>query len=251
MKTIRLLHIEFDLPLNFNELPMFRAAIAHKVGLEHELFHHHTTNPQGERKLLYRYPFIQYKLIQKNATIVCLQEGIEEVYKVFAQDSMNIKLGQEEHKLHVKNMQLKEFKLHVSQENRHYHITNWLALNQKNYAQYQQTPQAIQRIAQLEKRLASHIIGFAKGVNWTIEDKFDLYINDYPKQFGRKHKGNSLTAFSVNFTSNIVLPSFIGLGKSPSRGFGTLYSGRNQVTTKQHEDTINQPNSSSPEKNIA
>jgi len=44
--------------------------------------------------------------------------------------------------------------------------------------------------------------------------------NVYEKE--TKFKDKSMIAFQADFVSNAVLPSFVGIGKSVARGFGTL-----------------------------
>ena len=60
-KALRLLSVTFQSTIEPWELPQFRGAMAHKVGLEHEWFHNHNNEDPDKPKLHYRYPLIQYK----------------------------------------------------------------------------------------------------------------------------------------------------------------------------------------------
>ena len=51
MTTLRLMTIQFDLPLRYDELDSFRGAIIQAVGKEHTLYHNHS-----EKGYLYHYP---------------------------------------------------------------------------------------------------------------------------------------------------------------------------------------------------
>jgi len=77
-KQIRLLQVLFNLNLNFSEIPSFRGAIIKTTRGKNNLFHNHS--PSGN---IYRYPKIQYKLLNKNASLLCVEEGIEGIQDFF------------------------------------------------------------------------------------------------------------------------------------------------------------------------
>lgn len=80
MKKIRILQIVFDTEIKGQQISALRGAIVGKIGSESILFHNHTY--EGFR---YSYPFIQYKRLNKKAAIVCVEQGVDEIYKLFNQ----------------------------------------------------------------------------------------------------------------------------------------------------------------------
>jgi len=217
IKKLKLLQIEFSGELKRYELPAFRAAIAQKAGHEHILFHNHTQN--GLRN---KYPLIQYKQIYGKPAILCIEEGVDEIHHFFKQTSWEIKIGEEVKKLSIENMNINQFTMQVWDKLFSYSIINWLALNSKNYSEYQKLIGIADQLAFLENLLISNILSFAKGINWTIEKTIEVKITEQTRTKQLKYKGVSLSAFDLKFSTNVFLPNYIGLGKGASHGFGTV-----------------------------
>jgi hypothetical protein len=85
---IKLFVVTFDLKSEKREIPAFRAAIIEKVGRENILFHNHFG-----QSFRYGYPLIQYKVFRRNPTIVCINDGSEEILKFFEQTKWDIVLN--------------------------------------------------------------------------------------------------------------------------------------------------------------
>ncbi len=228
MQTLRFLRVDFDLPLKFEHLPRFRGAIANLVGREHILFHHHYQDEQGAEKLLYQYPLIQYKWLYGKGSIVCLNEAIQEIHHLFdGNRQWQLRLGDREVDLRVETLRLHEFTLQIHPEHEPYTyaLRSWLALNSENYRRYQATEGLKAKLELLEGILANHLIAFAKGVGWHIpteeKGRFPLTIEEMDC-YATRFKGQKLMAFSLKFKTTLFLPSYIGLGKGVSRGYGML-----------------------------
>ena len=225
---LRFLRVDFDLPIKFQEVSKFRGAIAELVGREEVLFHHHFQDENGEEKFLYKYPLIQYKRLYGNAAIICLGDAVEEIHKIFESgNSWKIHLGKREVKLRIHSLRLHEYQLRLLNdgESYTYTINKWLGLNSENYQKYLKIEGLSARINFLDKILSGNIINFANGMGWQIptqdQGRFDLQITDLETHV-MPFKGETLTAFSVTFKTNLFLPSYIGLGKGVSRGYGML-----------------------------
>ncbi len=217
IKKLKLLQIEFSGELKRYELPAFRAAIAKKAGHEHILFHNHTQN--GLRN---KYPLIQYKQIYGKPAILCIEEGVDEIHHFFKQTSWEIKIGEQTQKLSIKNLNVNQFTMQVWDKLFSYSIINWLALNSKNYVEYQKLIGISDQLSFLENLLTSNILSFAKGISWTIEKNIEVKITEQTRTKQLKHKGVNLSAFDLKFSTNVFLPNYIGLGKGASFGFGTI-----------------------------
>jgi hypothetical protein len=102
--------------------------------------------------------------------------------------------------------------------------------DETSYEAYQQLEDEISRIHTLQTKLCGNIISFAKGISWQLPDKetnpVKCRITSPIKQQTVKFKQTSLLAFQLNFETNVFLPPYIGLGKSPSKGYGLVESVR-------------------------
>ena len=125
-------------------------------------------------------------------------------------------------------MKINKFNLNIRDKKFRYVIRNWLALNEKNYKIYMQTQSLAEKYKLLENILTANILSFAKGVDWHIEEdkKIEVNITKILKEKKTWFKGNPLLAFDVEFTSNVFIPSTIGLGKAASHGYGVVFAQR-------------------------
>ena len=113
-----------------------------------------------------------------------------------------------------------------------------MALNQSNFGSYQKLNNIIDKFAFLQRLLCSHIVSFAKGTGISLDQQIKVHITDVPYQYIRTFKAVPMHIFTLNFKSNFLLPSHIGLGKSVSLGFGTVVGKkvkRNELENKESE----------------
>lgn len=215
--------LSYDIP---DELPLsyghkLRGFFAHKF--QEVLFHQH----KKDGSLRYKYPLIQYKIIDSKPVIVGLEDGaklitehfldIEQLRidnKEYTNPSGQLKVEEEELKL-VDDYEMPVFKYHF--------VSPWLGLNQLNYKKYiNQIKNSTKEgeIKFLQKILIGNILTFAKGVDWWIDGKVVAVpkLNEIPVRF----KGEDMLGFKGEVYSNTFLPEYIGIGKATSRGFGTI-----------------------------
>ena len=214
---IKLLVVTFDFEIEKREIPAFRAAIIEKVGKENILFHNHLG-----QNFRYGYPLIQYNAFRGNPTIVCINEGSEEILKFFEQTNWNIVLNGKEINTEIKHLSFDYFNYGFSTGHLKYKIENWFALNESNFRRFMQLNNDKERIRFLERVMIGNIISFAKGIKWSIDQQIELAISHLPKQHSFTFKSHQMIGFNLSFTTNIILPDLIGLGKSVSRGFGVI-----------------------------
>ena len=220
VKKLKVLEIIFNPEIQGRQISAFRGAIAEKVGLENILFHNHTQNG-----LRYNYPYIQYKRLHKKAAIICIDQGVDEIYKLFNQPDWKINLNGEQLELKIEKLNVNSFSLNVWDKFFAYRIFNWLALNPENHKKFRSTDNLTERIKILEKILTANILSFAKGVNWQLEEnkKIELHITNIIAEKVTKYKNIPHVAFDVEFKTNVFIPQHIGLGKAVSHGYGVIY----------------------------
>ena len=217
--------VQFDHHLQPYEIAAFRGAIIEKVGREHILFNHHIS----DKKFLYRYPLIQYKSIQRQPAIFCLGEGVDEIHKLFTQPHWDIDLKGKKVTLTIDEMQLGNAKLNVLDKVFNYRLRNWLALSEKNFQRYKKLNNELEQIEMLEKILIGNILSFAKGMEWEITEQIKVRIRNIQKTKNLKYKNTHLLAYTLDFSTNVDLPQYIGLGKGVSRGYGVLTHQKNNA----------------------
>ena len=217
MKT-KLLYVLFRNELHVSEIELFRGAILSQMPSSIVLFHNHI----GE-KFRYSYPLIQYKRFKNRAFIVCISDGVEAIGNLFSLSDFHFWLGERELKMEISSIRTQDFLIQIWHENFIYKLNRWLALNEKNYKEYQALEGVGERIAFLEKKLVGNILSFAKGIGFYIEQEITCKILDISFSSWSLYKGVRMKTFSVVFKTNLSLPEYIGLGKGVSIGYGTLF----------------------------
>lgn len=179
-----------------------------------DILHNH-----NQDKFIYRYPIVQYKVIDKTAMII----GIGEASDLVA----NIGINEEE--ILIDNKLINIYEKSISKLNQNYgcnsdyikykFITPWIALNQNNISKYKNS-NSIDKEEILKKVLVGNVISMSKGLGYTVDEKVHCWINLKEKEVmikGIKHIG-----FIGEFKINFNIPNYLGIGKSVSKGFGTV-----------------------------
>lgn len=207
----------FDLPLRGNEIAAFRGAIAEKAGLQNEWFHNHDNKREGFH---YRYPLIQYAARDGHAAITGIGDGaaalesfIREYDGQFSMKGSTRKAPVAEHRYHT-------VPLGTTEDWHTYRLRDWIALNNKHFAEWRTLTDLRERFALLEQAFVSHIMAFARGVGWQVERRLAAVITDYEGSRWVNCRGAELMAFDATFRVQALLPEGIGLGKAVSLGFG-------------------------------
>lgn len=219
MPNIKTLGVHFDLPLKQYEVAAFRGAIINLVGKDKIAFHNH----KSEGGFIHKYPKIQYKTKNNKAYILSLGEGIEELYSIFSEEKINLKLRNKNYSVEVENINLSKPFLQVWDKDFYYQINDWLALNEVNFSIYLNIESEVERIQFLEKILLGNMLSMAKGLNWKVDKKIELTIIKIKAEKTIPYKNIKMKAFVLKFKTNLFLPALIGLGKGASTGFGVVH----------------------------
>ena len=214
---IRLFIVIFDFEIKRREIPAFRGAIIKQVGHEHILFHNHYG-----KNFRYGYPLIQYKLIGRNPAIVCINSGYDNSLKLFEEMQWNFNIKDKNIRADIRHLSFDYFECKLCDNPVKYRIQNWFALNEQNYNKFKKIKTVSDRKTFIEKILIGNILSFAKGINWTIDEPIKVSIKFLANHRLFNFKNSKMTGFDLNFSTNVLLPDNIGLGKSVSRGFGMI-----------------------------
>jgi len=219
LTKIKVLNITFENDLSFNDITKFRGAIINSLEDKEIsfLFHNHTQD--GFR---YKYPLIQYKVYNKKAGILCIEEGTEQIHNYFNSSNHNLMIGDKKEEFKIESINLNQFTMQVWDKWFNYSIINWLALNSDNYKKYEELNSEFEKDEFLENLLKANILSFAKGIDWTIDKPINVRINEIQSIRKIKYKDQLRLSFNINFKTNVFLPNYIGLGKGVSIGYGTV-----------------------------
>ncbi len=183
---------------------------------ESTLLHNHFEN--GET--IYGYPLVQYKIINNIPYLIGINEGANLLFDLFLRIK-EIKINNNIYKIFNKQINLFDTEIGLSDKIEKYKfISIWLALNQANYKKYCSYIEEEDKIYLLEKIIIGNILSMYKYFGYRVEEKITAKIELEEKR--AVVKGVDMLGFIGNFYTNAIIPSYLGLGKLVSRGFGSI-----------------------------
>ncbi len=185
---------------------------------EHDLIHNHDEkgNP------IYRYPLIQFKLIEKTPAIIAITDKAVNIFAEIFMKLDKIIIEDTVIPVYEKDLKVEEVEFGYSDEIFMYEFASpWIGLNQKNFKKYNDAGND-EKNEILKKVMTGNILSMAKYLDsWLSQDQ-KIKIAHKLKEIKVNLKGKSMTAFTGIFKTNFCLPDYLGIGKSVSRGFGTV-----------------------------
>lgn len=202
-----------DIKLNVRDSEKLRGYIANKYE-NLDILHNH----KGD-KFIYRYPKVQYKVIRNKPIIIGIEEGVNIITNIgMNEDTFQIGdniLSSYENKISIKKEEFGCAEDYIEYK----FLTPWIALNQNNISKYKNS-NFIEKEEILKKILIGNIISISKSLGYTVDRQLKCWIDLKEKRANMK--GISHIAFSGRFKVNFYIPSYLGIGKSVSKGFGTI-----------------------------
>lgn len=211
---IRTAQITFnDLNLPSRLAPKLRGYISNKYPQFIET-HNHIGN-----KFIYNYPVIQYKIINNNPIIIGLDNGVDVLKMIFDDlDSLNIEGINNEG--FDNNISFEDSEWGEASDMLSYHfISPWMALNENNFKKYIECSEK-QKQDLLSGILIGNILSASKTLKYNVITKLETELSLSLVHVNFKNK--KMLSFKGWFSINFSIPDYWGLGKSVSRGFGTV-----------------------------
>lgn len=194
--------------------PELRGFFATKF-TEYSLLHQHNAD-----RLIYRYPLVQYKMIDGAPMVIGINEGIEVLKQVYDKYD-EIRLGEETYNIVEKGISVREQEFGLSEKFHSYEFeTPWLALNQENYMKYYSMRSMDERKDFLRKTLTGNLLSMSKSLGYQIPGLIKCEVEVRMKK--DRLKDVNVLAFTGGFCANFQIPDYLGIGKSVSRGFGAV-----------------------------
>ena len=217
--NIATLRLRLAEPLRAGQAPALRGFFGNQF--EDELFMH---NHEPDGKPIYQYPRVQYKILRGHAYLIGINEGSELLQKLWL-DIDQTKIGNETLEVLESTLETETTSIEHSHEPIEYQFkTPWIALNQKNFAEYTKTRNQKLRREKLESTVVGNTLGMCKSLDLPRFTPDQYITADCTRLTSIKTtlKGKGMIGFIGKFTINLHLPNHLGLGKSVSRGFGTI-----------------------------
>jgi len=202
-----------DVNLRMRDGVKLRGFFASKYSFD-DIMHNH-----GNVGTIYRYPLVQYKVIDNTPVIVGLNDGAKIIMDIgISEDEIIIEgthFNLERAEIITENVDLG-----LTDINNEYKFkTPWFCLNQNNIQTYKKSNES-EKQSLLSTILIGNILSMSKGFNYWIKD--ELRVETNLEEINVNFKGKSMLAFKGSFVTNFQIPDYLGLGKSVSRGFGTV-----------------------------
>lgn len=199
---------------------------AHKLrGYFGNLFKEHApllSNHYEDGSLRYRYPLVQYKVINSTPMLIGINEGGELLTQLFLKIHQ-LDIDGKNYDIQSKNISSTNCEIGFSNNLQEYKFeTLWLALNQKNYQKFSKLDTEIEKEDMLKSILVGHVLSLFRNAGVELHENERLMAKLNVEQKQTKFKDKTMLAFTGSFIINAILPDHLGLGKSVARGFGTI-----------------------------
>jgi len=181
---------------------------------EYSLLHQHSAD-----KLIYRYPLVQYKMIDGAPVVIGINDGagvLKDIYDKYDE----IKLGEDVYEIVERGISVRNQEFGLADMIHSYEFaTPWLALNQENYMRYYGM-RSDEREGFLRKTLIGNLLSMSKSLDYQVPGtiKCDVRVRIRKNRL----KDVNMMTFTGGFCANFLIPDYLGIGKSVSRGFGAV-----------------------------
>ena len=199
-----------------SDLPKLRGFFATHFP-ENMEFHNHL--PDGS--FSYKYPVIQYRLIDEHPALIGVKNGIELIKNLFFELDELI-INERVYQLPEKEIMLKEQELGECEDYINYRfVSPWMALKEDNYHKYKSLNKMEQQQF-LKILLRENLKSLCKGFGYWMEDVEKVNVEGFFRELPVNFKNKKMLCFTGDFIVNFQIPQYLGLGKQSARGFGVV-----------------------------
>ncbi len=186
---------------------------------DHDLIHNHDLKTG---KPIYRYPLIQFKLIDKLPAIIAITDRAVSIFSEIFMKLDKIIIEDTVISVFEKELKIEEVEFGYSDEIFMYEfVSPWIGLNQKNFIKYNNAGRE-EKNEMLKTIMTGNILSMSKYLDCWLSKDQKIKIDHKLKEIKVNLKGKSMTAFNGIFKTNFCLPDYLGIGKSVSRGSGVV-----------------------------
>jgi hypothetical protein len=183
---VAVLKIPASRPLKPYEAAVIRGYFG-QIFPNESLLHHHFNE-----KLLYTYPRIQFKVIEAQAHIIGIEEGVSILTNIRSEIN-KFRIGLENIEFHNPEFKVKTERFGDTEYEKEYTFTTiWLALNEQNYHRYISSPPP-QKEDILRRAIIGNILSMCKGLGYVVKGQLSVRLNG--KEAPATLKGTSMLGF--------------------------------------------------------
>ena len=200
---------------------------AHKLrGYFGRAFREHSAllhNHLEDGSLRYGYPLVQYKVVDGVPTIVGLGEGAELLIGLF-REIREIKIAGRTLRADDKELRVDRVRAAFRSDDllRYAFTTLYMPFSAEVYQRYKVLESDVERTAFIKKSLQGHLLMAFKGLDIRLQPSERIMVSPALSATTTLFKNQRMLAYRGEFTTNVELPDLIGVGRSTSRGFGTI-----------------------------
>ncbi|MBW2604951.1 MAG: DNA repair protein [Deltaproteobacteria bacterium] len=207
-----------DINLRASHIHKFRGFVGN-LFKDYDLIHNHDLNTG---KLIYRYPLIQFKLIDNIPCIVAITGPAVAVFLEIFMTMENVVIDDVKIPIFEKDLKVDNVEFGFSNDTLMYKfVSPWIGLNQKNYQRYRSSSLLVKNEI-LKKTLVGNMLSMAKHLDCWLDKRQRISVELQVKEKNITLKSKSMLGFTGIFKANFIIPDDFGIGKSVSRGFGAV-----------------------------
>lgn len=184
---------------------------------QYDILHNH--NKDGS--LLYLYPRVQYRIIEGIGYLIGIEEGVPLV-RLIENKIEQIRLKGQDYRVTQKHLVSEDVQFGITESQINYcFIKPWLALNEINYHEYIKMGTRRKKDSILKNVLKGNLLSLSKSLGYIVDEQIKVASLN-PEETECFLKGTPMLGFLGAFSVNFSIPDYWGIGKSVSRGFGTI-----------------------------
>ncbi len=173
-----------------------------------------------ERSRAYRYPRLQYKVVDGRGLILGFAEAAEVLAGLPYPESLH--LGRQDFAVSEAGSKSGEGRWCLSEKMLSYRwLTPWLILDETGLAKYFRLKSPHSQKFFLESLLISNLLAISKDIGYRVAGQVQAEIKEL-KQITLEIHGGHTMAFGGSFSANMEIPDYFGLGRSVARGYGAV-----------------------------
>ena len=185
---------------------------------DYDLIHNHMSNGNP----IYRYPLIQFKLIEKTPAIIAVTDQAIRIFSEIFMKMDEVIIDGAVIPVYEKDLKVEDVDFGYSNETYMYEfVSPWIGLNQKNFRKYIDEG-SYEKNQMLKRIMTGNVLSMAKYLDCWLSKDQHIKTEHNLQKIKVNLKSKSMTAFGGIFKINFLIPDYLGIGKSVSRGFGAV-----------------------------
>jgi len=179
----------------------------------HDLIHNHDLTTV---KVIYRYPLIQFKLIDNVPAIISITERAVDVFGEIFMKMDYIHIDGCDIPVHEKNLKVDDVDFGFSDETFMYEFASpWIGLNQKNFISFKTIQTEMERNILLKRIFIGNILSMAKYLDVRLEKDQKIKVDQKLNTQKVTLKGRRMMGFRGLFKTNFIIPDYLGFPHTP------------------------------------